>query len=502
MMLRQGLALLVSLAVAACSAGVRQPERAPRAATPSASTIASVRPSRWLLHAFQSLVADSKRSVGRTYTASYVGPERIEKSIQLPPAFEPGWSPDGHWLALCGPAPSSDAERDVHQLLAIRFDAEHTSDPVPLGECSSFAWAPVGQRLLIQNGTAWRLVDFSAEPPRQTLIAEELAGLVAWSPTGRRILAHSTGSARDLRVIHAAEPTPRVEALGIERASWRGCSWSPQDALACVVQEQSKLTLQIRYANPAMPTRYTLESRLWSFGWATENTLVYQLQGSGAVIALQSGTSIPLFSPGDLYGIQSQALSPRGSWLLDTVSRHVRLWNFANGVTSSTVRGLAGPLLNPHWSPNGQHALVGVQHPRSHALQTDVWLVAHATQNAQVARIATVQSGQATSSQFSPGSQWVFVTTGPDFIPLASSGSANPATATTSWTAVHVATRTNQPLPPGTGAWASDDSAFATMDPDRARLLVVRVRGAAFAEPEVVRNAESPVPSLLWQPGP
>lgn len=500
--LRQCLTLLLSLAVSACSAGAREPVKGSNVAGPSAVTIASVRPKRWLLHAFQQLVADSKRSVGHTYTASYVGPERIEKSIELPPTYGPGWSPDGHWLALCSPAPSSHTEQDVRQLLAIRFDAEQTSDPLPLGECTSFAWSPVGQRLLIQNRTAWRLADFSAQPPRQIPIAEELVGPVAWSPNGRRILAHSTDSARDLRVIHAAEPTPRVEALDIDRASWRGCRWSPQDALACVVATPPGVTLQIRYANPTTPPRHPLQSRVWSFDWATENTLVYQLQDTGAVFALQSGTATPLFTPGDLYGLDYQGLSPKSSWLLDTASGHIRLWNLGNAVTSRVVPGLTGLLMNPRWSPNGEHALVGVQHPRSHALQTDVWLVAHATQSAQVARIATVQAGQATSSQFSPGSQWVFVTAGPDVISLAGSGSANPATAAMRWTAVHVGTQANEPLPPGIGAWAPDDSAFATMDPDRARLLVVRVRGAAFVEPEVVRNAESPVPNLIWQPGP
>lgn len=460
-----------------------------------------MRPSRWLLHAFLPTVLDAKRSAGIEYTAGFIGPERIEKSIQLPPATSAGWSPDGHWLALCSPVPSSDAEQGLHQLLAIRFDGAHTSDPMQLGDCTAFDWAPAGQRLLIQDRAAWRLVDLSAQTPRQTPIAAELASPIEWSPNGRRILAHSADTRRDLRVVHALEPTPRVEALDINRDHWRGCRWSPQDALACVIDTPTGATIQFRYANPTTPTQHTLDSRLWSFDWATENTLVYQLKNAGAVFALQTGTAIPLFTPGDLYGLEYQRLSPQGTWLLDTASGHVRLWNLTGSATSTDVPGLEGSLLNPRWSPNGQHALVGVQHRRVHPFQTDVWLVAQATKDAQVARIASVEAGQATVSWFSPGSEWVFVSTGPDVIQLASTtGSAKQETAATRSVAVHVATRTTVPLPLGIGEWSRDDSAFVAIDREDGQMLVVRVRDATFAEPELVRSLEPGVPTLMWQP--
>jgi hypothetical protein len=101
--------------------------------------------------------------------------------------------------------------------------------------------------------------------------------------------------------------------------------------------------------------------------------------------------------------------------------------------------------LNPRWSPSGEHALFGVREPQQRALQGDVWLVAHATHEASLTRIASSPAGQTSFARFSPGSQWVLVSFASDAIPLASARASVQAAAPS--LAVHVASGARSEVP-------------------------------------------------------
>lgn len=504
-MVRGWLTLLILMTGAACNGGGRLPAAEPPAASAKSPPVASSRPSRWLLHAFSANVVDASRKgpVGITYTASYVGPERVEKSLALPPAIKAGWSPDGRWLALCSVVTSGSDEPEVHQAVAIRFDGDRASAPIQLGECTSFDWAPVGQRLLIQNGRAWRIVDFSGPARRETPIVGEVEAPVAWSPNGRRFLARAADAQRSLRVVHALEPSPHAEALGFDGRVTRWCRWGPQDALACAVQTLGappESAIEILYAGAGVASSVPLPAYVDSFEWANEQTLVYELEREGGLYAHHSGTTTQLTLPGRRAGLAQSILSPKGTWLLDTVTGNARLWNLASTPHSTILLGMPGPLVNARWSRNGKHAVLGVVHPRG-TLQTDVWLVTNATTNPTPTRIATAGAGQASSASFSPGSEWAFVSMGPDIIPLAGASAPTKPVTTLQSSAVHIATLTTLPLT-FTGDWASDDSAFVTAEREGGRVLLVRVQGNTFRPAEVLRATRPDRFEVLWQPGP
>lgn len=491
------------MAAVGCGGGARGPATSNVATASAAPATAAAQPKRWLLHTFHPNVVDANRPTVVAYSASLVGPERVEKTVSLPPAELVRWSPDGHWLALCGSVPGSEAEKDPRRALAIRFEGEQVSDPLDLGECTNVEWAPAGQRLLVQNHQAWRIADFSSHPPHQAPIAAELAVPVDWSPNGRRFLARTAGTRDDVQVVHLIEPTPRAEALEFNGWLPHWCRWSPQDALACAVETSSKppaYSIGVLYAGPSIDSSLPLDARLQAFNWATPNTLVYQLT-SGAVHAVRASGDTKLFELGGKFGPNHQVLSPRGNWLLDTASGHVRLWNLTAFPRSQEVPGLSGPLVDPVWSPNGEHAVVGVQRRPRFPAKSDLWLLEHATQGAVPVRVGNVPEWHTISAWFSPGSEWLLVTTGPEVIPLANAG-ARPLSIPVRNRAVHVATRVSSPLPFGSGEWAPDDRAFVAVDHEGRRVLLFRPHGADLGDPELLRATEPGTVRLLWAPGP
>ena len=430
-----------------------------------------------------------------------MGPERIEKVVALPPTTAAGWSANGRWLALCTPVPSSGPEQDLHQAQVIHVDGDQFSEPVQVGDCTAFDWAPVSQQLLVRSRSAWRLVDLSTLVPRQIPIAGELAALLDWSPTGRRLLARSVDIPRRLRILDTSESYLRVQSWDFHAHASNWCLWSPDDALVCVVDDPTGSRLEIRFASPTTPRSHVADGRVVSLAWVTPRKLVYELENTG-VYTFEAGTATQLFTPGDRQGLDYYRPSPRGGWLLDTASGHLRLWDLNAAPRSVEVSGVSGQLLDPRWSQNGEHAVVSVQHPLYRSRASEVWLLADAAKDPQLGRIASAQPGMALSAWFSPGSQWVIVSQESAVVPLAQdSSSAQRGTPPGQTTAVHVASRTKVALPLGLGDWANDDSAFVAVDRERG-LMVFRVTAAAFAPPERVRALEPGRASILWQPAP
>jgi WD40 repeat protein len=507
MVVRRQIALLALIGCIASACGVaRGPSVAPSAGTSAAVPERAAMPRRWLLHAFLNDVVSPGHGSALEYTASYVGPTRIERSLKLPRATVLSWSPDGRWLALCSPELEGSSGHTLYRASALGFDGDRVSEPLPLGACASFDWAPTGGKLLVRNDKGARLWHFTDSAPSMTEMAEVLAEPVDWSPTGRYFLARLPPPDRRMVVVHAEGPAPRVERLELGAVAPRSCRWGPTDALGCVVESSdgtSALLLQAPYSSAAFLSATSHvphpPARFQSYDWATERVLVYELGGARGVHALRpGGASTQLFLPGESDGLENWRLSPAGRWLLDGASGSVRLWDLLSDARPRVLSGLSGDLLNPRWSPSGEHALLGVRQRHQRALEGDVWLVAHATHQASLTRVASPPAGQTSFARFSPGSQWVLISFASDAIPPASAGASVQAAAPS--LAVHVASGARSEVP--RAEWASDDSAFVASDPERRRVLLVRVQSASFGTPEPLAASAPGALRVLWQPGP
>lgn len=492
------LSLLLSMGVVGCASGGRSAGRLPQPVAAGASTVAVSRASGWLVYAFGAAVVDANAVSSRPYTASYVGAERIERTVQLPEATAVSWSADGRWLALCGPV----AGAQVHHARVIRFDGQRVGEPVDLGECSGLSQAPGAPRLLIRTPDAWRGVDLSSEIPRQSGAFKAFAEPIEWSPSATQLLARAAGPGQPLHVVSGLGGQPLVVPLDVQRGRASYCRWGPSELLACIVEGEepprsfSLQTIDTRTGSRAV---HALTERPASFGWAGPDVLVYELPKGGGVYALRGGVATQLLVPGESDRLEHQALSPVGGWLLDGESGHVRLWDLASAPREVVVPGLSAQLLDPRWSRNGEHALIGVRHAQYRSLPSEVWLVARAAKKPALVRVATATATRWPAAWFSPGSEWVLVTLSDIVVPTAATSPA-PAPQQNRAFAVNVASGARFDLPVGWGDWASDDTAFCAVDRERGQLLVVRVQGQQLATPEVLSVLGPGMLHLAWQP--
>lgn len=493
--------LVIWICATGCASGAA---RAPASTAESAPTAVSPARGRWLLHGeIAGPVAAGGLAV--SYLSTWLGPEHMGQTVRLPSAYSVSFSPDGKWLALCSPDPSGAQPSSTRRASVIRFEAERISEPLVVGACQALEWAPTGAHLLLESDSDWKLIELGGAKP---VIRELGAGLetpVTWSPSGRYLVASERNVTHALALVSLLEaglPPQPLQLFGLPRGA---CSWSGADALACTVERQGKHELMLdQVGAPSVgPEPYVTEltSPLTWLGWATNRVVAYELSRAGGVYAFGEGLAATrLFEPASSYGLDYFRLSPTGRWLLDCAGQGARLWDLAGVPRSVPLPGLSSVLVNPRWSSNGRHALLGVRHPQYGSQQTDVWLVSEASTEPKLARLTNLAPGRQSFASFSPGSSWVLVSVAPD-TPTPAAETRLPAAAEPTPTvhfALNVAAHAERTLPLGFGEWAPDDSAFVVSHD--ARLLAFRVRGSDFVGPEDLGSTGSGTLRLVWQP--
>lgn len=494
----------VWLCAAGCTSAPAATARPPSSAAESKPASSGSTRGRWLLHGALAGPA-SADGVAVSYLATWLGSERAGRTVQLPSAYSVSFSADGKWLALCGPNPSSTPSDPARRASVIRFEAERVSDPIDLGACQKLEWAPTGTRLLLQGDSDWRLVELGGSEPLVRELGARLEAPVSWSKSGRYFVAQERDGSHALALVSLLQPTlppHSLEPFGLPRGA---CNWSSSDALACAVERNGKhelLLAQLGAAN-ADPELHVTEAPLpltW-LGWGTDRVVAYELARGGGVYALGGDLKTTrLFEPASDSGLDYFRLSPIGRWLLDCAGDGARLWDLGSVPRSVPLPGLPPALVNPRWSMDGKHALLGVRHAQHASQQTDVWLISEAATAPKLVRIASVAPARQSFAVFSPGSRWVLVSVAGD-VPMPAAPTGSPAASeagTPRSFAVDIAAGSEQPLPLGVGEWAADDSAFVVNQ--NAHLLAFRVRGSEFVGPEDLGSSGPGAPRLLWQP--
>ncbi|HYQ15132.1 MAG TPA: hypothetical protein VEQ58_05235 [Polyangiaceae bacterium] len=475
--------------------------RTPAGAVASTPAAASPARGRWLLHG--SLTASvGVDGVAASYLATWFGAEHVGRTVSLPGAYYVSFSPDGKWLTLCIPDPEGATPHAIRRASVLRLDGESISEPLVVGECGELEWAPTGARLLLRSDDRdWRLVELGGSEPLVRELGARFQSPISWSPNGRYFVAPGRDETQDLLLVSVLERGRPAQVLDGFAESRRACHWSSTDGFACVVVRQGKEQLVIAHVSDVSLAPHVVEPSLpvkW-FGWATDRALVYEHERDGGVYVLGADlASMRLFEPAASAGYYSSTMSPRGGWLLDCAGEGARLWDLASAPRRVPLPGLPARLVNPRWSPDGKHALLGVPHRAASLQQDDVWLVADASREPRLARVAKLAPERQSYARFSPASGWVLVSVSTDVPTLAAAARASDPDPAASHFAVHVATLAERPLPFGSAAWAADDSAFVTADD--ARLLGFRVRGTTIIGPEDLGRLGAPGTTPIWQP--
>jgi hypothetical protein len=242
----------------------------------------------------------------------------------------------------------------------------------------------------------------------------------------------------------------------------------------------------------------------WSelgFQWAGGDWIVAAKEaGSAVALRTDRAAAFELFRQEGWGGVD---VSYRHGIVAHTAGGEIHLVKLGARPGSDQVLPLPKSIFRrPIWSPDGRHLLVEQSRGGSGSGHV-IWLIADAaTGSGDAQRIAIATEGQRVLAMFTPGSKWVVARFSPD----APRGCrlispCLPSNVTLSATAIHLATRASRSWNLDALAMAPDDSAFLELSKlaGAKRLMLRRVRGADWSEPELIGTYDGRVVAA-WQP--